>query len=182
MPRFDASSAECLVLTYKEGLLSAIAHDLEIRVTHFEVDVSLDPLAVQATFDASSLRVVGAVRDGAVHPGTLSEGDKKTIEHNIVADVLHPDDHPSIRFRSTVVTRDGDGYRVEGSLTLHGRARSVSFAARPEGDRLVAEIRLHQPDFGIKPYSALLGTLKIKPDVTVRCTLPREGIGTPTAE
>jgi polyisoprenoid-binding protein YceI len=177
VPRFDASSAECLVLTYKEGLLSAIAHDLEIRVTRFEVDVSLDPLAVQATFDASSLRVVGAVRDGAVHPGALGEGDKKTIEHNLAADVLHPAEHPSIRFASTAVTREGDGYRVEGTLTLRGRAGPVSFKARPEGDRLVAEVLLHQPDFGIKPYSAMLGTLKIKPHVTVRCALPRQGIG-----
>jgi polyisoprenoid-binding protein YceI len=146
------------------------------------VDVSQDPLAVQATFDPSSLRVVGAVRDGAVHPGTLSEGDKKTIEHNIASDVLRPTEHPTIRFTSTAVTPEGDGYRIEGTLTLHGKTRAIAFTARPEGDRLVAEVRLHQPDFGIKPYSAFLGTLKIKPDLTVRCALPRKGIGTPTAE
>jgi polyisoprenoid-binding protein YceI len=181
VPRFDATSAECLVLTYKEGLLSAIAHDLEIRVTRFDVDVGADPLTVEATFDASSLRVVGAVRDGAVQPGTLGESDKQKIEHNILADVLHPSEHPGIRFTSTAITPEGDGYRVEGTLTLHGRARPISFTARPEGDRLVAEVRLHQPDFGIKPYSAMLGALKIKSDVTVRCALPRAGLGTPTA-
>ena len=35
MPHYDATTAECLVLTYKEGLLSAVAHDLEIRVARF---------------------------------------------------------------------------------------------------------------------------------------------------
>jgi hypothetical protein len=181
VPRFDATSAECLVLTYKEGLLSAIAHDLEIRVTRFEVDVGEDPLSVQATFDASSLRVVGAVHDGAVQPGTLGDSDREKIEHNIVADVLHAGEHPSIQFASTAISPEGDGYRIAGTLTLHGRARPVSFQARPHGDRMVAEVRLHQPDFGIKPYSALLGALKIKSDVTVRCTLPRAGLLEPTA-
>jgi hypothetical protein len=32
----------------------------------------------------------------------------------------------------------------------------------------VAEFRIDQRDFGIKPYSAMLGTLKIKPEVVVR--------------
>jgi len=35
--RVDASSAECLVLTEEEGLLSAVAHDLKMRVTQFEL-------------------------------------------------------------------------------------------------------------------------------------------------
>ena len=41
---------------------------------------------------------------------------------------------------------------------------------------MVTVVRLHQPDFGIKPYSALLGTLKIKPEVTVRCSVPRASL------
>jgi polyisoprenoid-binding protein YceI len=182
VPHFDASSAECLVLTYKEGLLSAVAHDLEIRVTGFEVDVDADPLAVRATFDAASLRVVGAIHNGAVQPGTLGDGDKQKIEHNIVADVLHAAEHPVIRFASTAITKEGDGYRVTGTLTLHGRARPVSFEARPKGERMVAELQLHQPDFGIKPYSAMLGALKIKSDVTVRCAVPRAGLGMTAGE
>ncbi len=32
MTALDAATAECLVLTEKEGLLSAAAHDLKIRV------------------------------------------------------------------------------------------------------------------------------------------------------
>jgi hypothetical protein len=41
-----------------------------------------------------------------------------------------------------------------------------------EGDDVVGEVTLHQPDYGIKPYSAMLGTLKIRPDVKVRIRLP----------
>ena len=53
---FDATSAECLVFTYKEGLLSALAHDLEIRVPGFEVDVDDATLAVRARADPPRCR------------------------------------------------------------------------------------------------------------------------------
>ena len=41
-------------------------------------------------------------------------------------------------------------------------------------DDWVAELKLHQPDFGIKPYSAALGALKVKPDILVRVSVPRQ--------
>jgi len=172
MAHFDAASAECLVLTFKEGLLSVIAHDLKIRVTSFEVDVE-DTSSVRARFDAGSLRVASAMRGGVPDEAALSDGDKQKIEGNVRDDVLAVKKHPEIRFTSTTITPEGEGFHVEGDLALHGHTRSISFHARPEGDRLVAEVTLHQPDFGIKPYSAMLGALKIKPDVRVRCSIPR---------
>ena len=88
MARFDASSAQCLVLTYKEGLLSAIAHDLELRVERFDLNIDDAPIAMRATLGATSLKVLTALRDGAPQPGALSEQDKQKIEHNIAEDVL----------------------------------------------------------------------------------------------
>ena len=38
--------------------------------------------------------------------------------------------------------------------------------------RLVAEVRLHQPDFGITPYRALLGALRVRADVLVSLSIP----------
>jgi hypothetical protein len=176
VPHFDQRSAECTVLTFKEGLLSAVAHDLMIRVTRFDVDIDDASLAVTARFDATSLQVATAMHAGAPQPSALGESDKRKIEENILSDVLRARDYPEVRFRSTEVTRSGEGYRVAGELSLHGKTRTITFDARPDGERLSAEITLHQPDFGIKPYSAMLGTLKIKPDVIVRISLPRASL------
>ncbi len=176
MPHFDQRSAECTVLTFKEGLLSAVAHDLQIRVSRFDMDIDDATLAVSARFDATSLQVVTAMHAGAPQPGALGEADKRKIEENILSDVLHARDYPEIRFRSTEITKDGEGYRVMGELSLHGKTRAVAFVARPDGERVRAEITLHQPDFGIKPYSAMLGTLKIKPDVILRASVPRAAL------
>jgi hypothetical protein len=71
------------------------------------------------------------------------------------------------------VLPEGDGFRISGELTLHGNTRPITFVARREGTRMMAEVRLHQPEFGVKPYTALLGALKVKPDVIVRCSVPQ---------
>lgn len=165
MPIYDATSARCRVFTFKEGLLSAVAHDLEIEVGTFRVELSEDGTKATATFDARSLRVLDAVVDGRRSPGTLSDRDKRKIEDNIVADVLSAKRHPEIRFESTEITDTA----VRGRLTMAGRTHDVR--CRRDGDVVTAT--LHQPDWGIKPYSAMLGTLKLKPDVRVELTLKR---------
>jgi hypothetical protein len=140
VPHFDQRSAECTVLTFKEGLLSAVAHDLMIKVTRFDVDIDETSLAVTARFDATSLQVVTAMHAGAPQPGALGDSDKRKIEENILSDVLRARDYPEIRFRSTEVTKSGDGYRVVGELSLHGKTRNLAFTARPDGERMSAEI------------------------------------------
>ena len=175
MSRIDPESAECLVFTYKEGLLSAVAHDLKLRVTRFSIDVDDEHRAIDARFEAASIRVVAAMRDGAEAPAALGEADRRKIEQNLAADVLDAARHPEIRFTSRSVTPDGDGYRVEGDLALHGQTRHITLRTRAEGGRQIAELTLHQPDFGIKPFSAMMGTLRIKPDVRVRIAVPALG-------
>ncbi|MCA9649396.1 MAG: YceI family protein [Myxococcales bacterium] len=171
MPRFDASSARCEVLTFKEGLLSAVAHDLCLRVERFTIELH-DDESIEARFEAGSLRVEHAMKDGRPAPGTLSDRQRREIEGNIVDDVLHAKRHPEIGFRSTRVQGEGDERRIEGTLRLHGQERPLRLLARRSDGRWTAEVELHQPDFGIKPYSAMLGTLKIRPQVRVRVSLP----------
>lgn len=172
MARFDATSAECLVFTYKDGLLSKLGHDLKLRVTEFALTV--DPGgALSATFDAASLRVVSAVKDGTDQPHLLTEADKSKIASQITSKVLRAKRHPEIAFTSSSVTaRDDGGYDIEGALTLRGTTRSVTLSSRREGDAQVAELRLHQPDYGISPYKAAMGTLKVKPEVRVCISVP----------
>jgi len=172
MVHFDASSAECLVFTFKEGMLSTFAHDLKIRVTTFAIDVDPRTRAIEASFDAASLRVVTAMHGEAESPGTLTAENRRQIEANITRDVLEARTHPDVRFVAAGVQEKGTRYVINGTLTLHGTARKINVRVHKDGDRYVAEARIHQPDFGIRPYSAMLGTLKVKADVTVRVSVP----------
>ena len=170
VPSFDATTATCRIFTFKEGALSAVAHDLELAVDRFAIVVA-DDQAIDATFQAGSLRVLHAVKDGRASDA-LSANDKQKIARSIADDVLHSARFPEIRFRSSSVTAAGTGFAIAGELTLHGKARPLQVTTRLEGSVQVAEGRLHQPDFGIKPYSAMLGALKVKADVTLRLMVP----------
>lgn len=172
MPVFDATTAQCRVLTFKEGLLSRVAHDLELDVRRFEVE--LDNGTVRATFDPTSLVVLHALKNGSPDTGALSEKDKAQIMENLRKSVLHPERFPEIRFECDEVEDEGDSLFMPGSLHLHGVERSIDVEARREDDHWVAVVSLHQPDFGIKPFSAMLGAIKVKPTMKVRILVPAE--------
>ncbi len=174
MARFDAYNSECLVFSFKDGLLARLAHDLKMRVERFSIEVDDSTREIKATFDPSSIAVVCAQVEGRDNPSTLSQGDKKKIYDNVTKDVLRVRKHPEIRFNSTNVVARGEGFAVEGQLQMHGKSKSLQASIRADGDHWVTEVRVHQPDYGIKPYTAALGALKVKPDVLVRLSVPRE--------
>ena len=174
MPQLDASTAEVLVYSFKDGLLAKLAHDLKMRVSSFTIDIADDQSSVTARFDPSSLEVVCARKDGRDDTGTLSAGDKKKIYKNITQDVLRTKKHGGdITFRSTSIEGEGDARTITGDLTLHGQTRSVTARVRAEGDSWVTSVTLHQPDFGIRPFKALGGALKVQADVRVDVRAPK---------
>src|SRR5262245_46698533 len=102
MASYDSSNAQCLVYSYKEGLLSRIAHDLKHRVTNFSLLLDERSRTVQVEIDATSLRVDCVMKNGKEAPeGELSDDHKEEIEMQILSEVLHSDQYPRIRFRST---------------------------------------------------------------------------------
>lgn len=169
---YDQRTAECLVFTYKDGLLSRVGHDLKLRCDRFQIH--LDPERIEATFDASAFSVVGAVRDGRVQPGTLSSKDQKQILENMRKSVLKPDRSPEIHFVSTAVQADTRDLKAEGTLTLNGVSRPLSVKARKVDGKWLTDVELHTPDYGIAPFTALLGALKVKPGVKVRLLVPAD--------
>ena len=172
MATYDATTAECLVYSYKDGLLSKIAHDLKHRVTRFALRVDEQVRTIEAEIDARSLRVDCVMKEGSEAAGGLSEDDKKKIESQIIEDVLHANAQPLIRFRSTAVMPSAEGLQIQGILALNNCTRPISTIARRVNGHYEAEMTIHQPAFGIKPFSAMMGTLKIKPDVILRIVVP----------
>jgi polyisoprenoid-binding protein YceI len=173
MPQYNQTNAEALIFTFKDGLLSKVAHDLELSVTRFSLDLDPSAPSLTAEFDPSSLRVLATVHDGKHDPKGLSDSDKEKIAAQIQKDVLESDQHRKISFVSrTLVRRPDGGYSITGELTLHGKTRPLSVETRLEGARQVAEIPLNQLDYGIVPFKAMMGTLKVKPEVRVRISVP----------
>ena len=96
----------------------------------------------------------------------------RDIERTIVADVLRAARFPDIRFASTEVRPTDGGYEVHGTLALAGTTRPLALQVRRAEGRLATEVRLRQPEFGIRPYRAMLGALRVSPEVVVRASIP----------
>jgi len=163
--RLGPDNATLAVHTGRAGAAAKAGHDLVMNVTAWEGNLHLaeDPAetSVELTADSTSLRV---------HEGTggiqeLGEDDVANIHQTIDAEVLM---RHAIEFRSTRVSEAPDGLRVEGDLTLVGRTEPVAFDLSVADDgRLNATAVITQTDWGMKPYSALFGALKVHEDVKV---------------
>ena len=165
MPQtFGPENATLTVRTRRTGAAAKAGHDLLIEVTSWSatLDTGADPALVLSA-DPSSLRV----REGSGGMQALDDDDKAGIERTIDEEVLKGS---PIEFRSTSVEPGADGGpgRVEGELELAGTRRPIAFelAAGDDG-RLTGTAVVTQSDWGMKPYSALFGTLKVEDDVEV---------------
>lgn len=170
--QFDASTATCLVFVLKEGVLSAVAHDLKLRFEEFEVAVDEPTRSIAAIFNADSARVITAMRDGQDDPQALSSEQKTQIELNIRLDVLRSREFPDIVFVSDGVSDSEAGFVVRGRVEIQQKAQAITFPVQQVDGAYVADARVHQPDFGIQPYSALMGAIRVRPTVVVRVSLP----------
>jgi polyisoprenoid-binding protein YceI len=167
------NEATLTVRTRKAGAASKAGHNLRIEVTSWRatLDVGDAPERTEMTLtaDARSLRV----REGTGGAMTLGDDDMANIEQTIDDEVL---EGASIAFRSRrVAPGSGGTLRVEGDLEIGGRSNPVAFDLRAgEDGRLSGSARIKQTDWGIKPYSALFGTLKVvdEVDVEIEGTLP----------
>lgn len=167
MRRVALPQAKVFVFTFKDGALSALAHDLKLQAMVGHVE--LDETKASAVIDARSLVVVSPQREGRDAPSLLPQLAYREIEKNTANDVLHAAKHPEIRFETSAVN---DG-AVEGRLTLHGHTRAIRCARADDAAHLGLTVRLDQRDFGIVPYRAMLGTLKVQPHVEIRVQVPR---------
>jgi polyisoprenoid-binding protein YceI len=154
--RLGPENATLSVHTKRGGAAAKAGHDLELHVTSWEA--TFDESSAELTADASSLRVVR----GTGGMQALGDDDKDNIRKTIDQDVLQK---RNIVFRSTRV----DGPHVEGDLTLGDTTRPIAFDLERDDDgRIHARAVVTQTRWGLKPFSALFGTLKVLDDVEVR--------------
>jgi len=170
-------SGKMSVYTFKEGLLSKLAHDLLIDVTDFKVNVDVPESgftsgSLELEIQANSLKVDCAMKDGKQQPDTLKEKDIADIEADMAKKVLHPDKYPTVNFTSKAIQVKDGGYHINGELSLHGVKKSIDFDVDTSGGGLKGRFTIIQTDYGIKPFKAMMGTLKIKDKVDIGFDLP----------
>lgn len=171
MPELGPDDATLTLRTARAGMAARAGHDLVIEARRWRATLELDqgaPTQLRTWIDAGSLEVVEGT--GGVKP--LTDADRAEIGRTIAAKVLDVARHPEITFASSaVVPAPGGGWRIAGRLTLVGVTNplEISVTARPGPDatRLDAETVVRQSSFGIRPYTAMMGALKVADAVAV---------------
>ena len=148
------------VFTYKEGLLSAVAHDLRITARGFSV--TLDGDTVHATFPIEQFRVDGAMRDGRLDDRALKPKHKREIRDTMMGRLLKARANPEIVFRGR-----REGMHVLGDLLMAGRSAPIDMTVTQVGQSYRGRIELTPTRWGIAPYSAMFGALKLQDRVVV---------------
>jgi polyisoprenoid-binding protein YceI len=153
------------VKTGRQGMASKVGHDLTLEAGNWKATVTIDGdparSEIHATVEPRSLEVTSAT--GGAKP--VSDKDKKDIKKNI-SGLLGND---SITFASSSVEpKDETRAKVAGALSIAGQSRPVTLDLTATADgRLTGSVTVVQTQFGIKPFSAMMGALKVKDEVEV---------------
>jgi polyisoprenoid-binding protein YceI len=155
----------CRVHTYREGVAQKVGHDLIIEVGQWEATVEVgedgSPTAVSLEADPRSLQVLEGHR--GVKP--LTDSDRAEIRSNIDEKVLQGQ---PIKFGSNAVEVSEGHMLVRGELTIAESTHPASFDLLLSDDgRVTGTLTITQSEWGIKPYRAFMGALKVRDTVEV---------------
>lgn len=162
-------SGRLVVLTTRTGLGAMAGHDLTIEATRWHGVAMVDPddpsaSSVNVEIEAGSLEA----REGTGGVKPLSDSDRMEIDKSLREKVLDVSRHPVITFRSTKVEGSAESFRVEGDLSLAGTTRPCVIEGSLEDGHVRGSATVVQSQWGIKPYSAFFGALKLNDEVGVR--------------
>lgn len=169
----SSSESNFRIIAGKAGLLKGLGHDHEIGVKTYSgqvivMDGGKGGGNVSLDIDAKSLVVLDK---------KVSDSDRKKITGALHNDVLESSKHQQIILKSASVSNvkqtggNSFTFTMNGDLTLHGVTKRlaipINLTVSSQQIRATGQYTIKQTDFGIKPFSAALGTIKVKNDVVV---------------
>ena len=186
--RLGPDHGRLIVRTARDGMAATAGHDLTIEVARWsgELTVSANgdgpaPAGLGLRIELGSLTVVRGT--GGVKP--LTDRDRREIAVT-ARKVLGTDRNPEAVFTADRFQPDSaDGWLVSGSLTVNGQTRPQRLQVTRAGDsRFRATATIVQSQFGIRPYRAFLGALKVSDPVAIEADAellgPDSGAGAPS--
>lgn len=161
---FSPGDASITIYTTREGVLSPVGHDLAFDAPAFSIRFDDESRVLDADLDTTAITLLGSVNaQGGIF--AVSASDAKEITNNLHTKVLATRSHPKAALTAKNVHLDGTSLR--GTLSLAGKSREVDVSLERRDAGVLARLSVHQPDFGITPYSAMFGALKVSAEVRV---------------
>lgn len=172
----DAAQSEVRIVIYPDGRLGhahviggeALAGEIIVPTDHHQVWLDLGIGVDDLLVDDPAWR-----EDERLAPEMSQRAIAGTRDNMLSAQVLNAAEHPEIRIRASGATGPVWQADIQAHITLAGITRvltvpvSVHEVAEDEL-QVIGRMRILQSEFGIEPFSALGGTLRIADEVLIR--------------
>lgn len=156
---------------------------------HPESTITVDGTSNKSDWTVTATEFIGAytLEDDApasvelTIPVMQMKGGKSLIMDRLMRDALNAPEYPEIRFVSTAIEPAEDaGWDVTGDLTISGETQSIIVPVRRSDiGAFTGSVDLKMSDFGVKPPTAMFGSLRTADEITVNFTvMPAEDAGT----
>lgn len=159
---------------------NSLAHDHVVRASEWAGTFTFlknDPIGCSVDVDivtASLINDEPALREAVGLDSEMSDRDRASVLDTMLgSEQLDAAGHPTLSFTSVGCRGDFDGagqLEVDGTLTIHGIARPATWIveyAVDENGQMIARgsLTVAQSDFGITPYQAFFGAVKVADEV-----------------
>ncbi|MBI1875228.1 MAG: YceI family protein [Acidobacteria bacterium] len=168
----DPSSSQITIQVGRSGVFGFAGHDHEVVGPIGSGEIALD----SSNLARSSVTLTIATRSLKVTGKGEPKKDVPAVQDAMERDVLDVARHPTIRFESRQVkvtspSESTPALAITGDLTLGGVTRPITVPAqvRLDGRSLTATgtVSIKQTEFGIKPVSAVGGTVKVRDELRI---------------
>ncbi|GAB36772.1 YceI family protein [Gordonia otitidis] len=170
---FGPGNGTVTVHTDVTGPAARTGHRLTIDMEQWSAELTVAdgvPVGVAASIDVESLRVVSG--EGGVTPLT---GPEKAIARGNALKSLNASKAHTITYDATSITATENGFRLDGTLTInnneHPHPLDVEVSGPDDARQANIETVVSHREFGLKPYSMMMGALKVVDDVRVVITV-----------
>ena len=156
-----------LIYTGREGVAARVGHDLTITFASWSGRLvvhgdDLGTASVTAEIATESITILEGT--GGALP--LTDRDRREIKKTALK-LLETGKNPRATYASTSIARHGDGGTIDGTLTVRGESTPVQLAVTPDGTGWRGSTSITQTSFGITPYRAFLGALRLADEVRI---------------
>jgi polyisoprenoid-binding protein YceI len=169
--KFDPTQSRLSVHASATGMLSVFAHSPTFRVRQLGGIIAFPPEASESPRIELNVRA-----DSLELQDHVGQTERREIEGRMCEEVLEAPRFPEIVYRAehAAMTRLGPGHfriQIRGELDLHGVRRAHPVEAElwiyDEGVQLRGNTVLRMSDHGIRPVTALGGTIRLRDELAL---------------
>jgi hypothetical protein len=154
------------IFTYREGLLSRIAHDLRFILPSSVLNQTGDEIT--GRFKLSQIQLEGALVQGKLAPKLLTEKDRRKILKNLHEKILQSAKHPFAEVNGRLNDK-----RFEGQLGLRNQKAPISCPIQTTAQGFEGQFEIQPSHWGIAPFKAIFGAIQLQDRIGVALQFTR---------